>query len=107
MRFKAIAIVSIAVAVLSGGACATKKYVRNRVNERVTPLENRTGELEETSRRNTQDISRIGRDVEDVRLRTDRAATQNETHHAGANHPHELLTHPHPLVSPRSPIPDP
>jgi outer membrane protein OmpA-like peptidoglycan-associated protein len=76
MRLKAIAIISIAVAVMSGSACATKKYVRNRVNERATPLENRTGELEETSRRNTQDISRIGRDVEDVRLRTERAQQQ-------------------------------
>lgn len=76
MKFRAIAAVSIAATVLFGGACATKKYVRNRVNERATPLENRTGELEETSRRNTQDISRIGRDVEDVRLRADRAQQQ-------------------------------
>ena len=76
MKFKAIAIIAIALAVMSGGACATKKYVRNRVTERVTPLENRTGELEETSRRNTQDISRIGRDVEEVRQRTERAQQQ-------------------------------
>jgi peptidoglycan-associated lipoprotein len=76
MKFKAIAIISIAVAVMCGSACATKKYVRNRVNERVTPLENRTGELEETSRRNTQDISRIGRDLDEVRLRTERAQQQ-------------------------------
>jgi chromosome segregation ATPase len=57
-------------------ACATKKHVRNRINERITPLENRTGELEETARRNTQDISRLSRDVEDVRLRTERAQQQ-------------------------------
>jgi outer membrane protein OmpA-like peptidoglycan-associated protein len=57
-------------------ACATKKHVRNRINERVTPLENRTGELEETSRRNTQEIGRLSRDVEDVRLRTERAQQQ-------------------------------
>lgn len=76
MKLRAIAVLSIAAAVLFGGACATKKYVRNRVNERATPLENRTGELEETSRRNTQDISRIGRDVEDVRGRADRAQQQ-------------------------------
>jgi outer membrane protein OmpA-like peptidoglycan-associated protein len=59
-----------------GSACATKKYVRNRVGERVTPLENRTGELEETARRNTQEISRISRDVEDLKQRTDRAQQQ-------------------------------
>jgi outer membrane protein OmpA-like peptidoglycan-associated protein len=76
MKLRAIAVLSIAAAVLFGSACATKKYVRNRVNERATPLENRTGELEETSRRNTQDISRIGRDVEDVRGRADRAQQQ-------------------------------
>lgn len=73
MKLKAMAVMGLAVAVSLGSACATKKYVRNRVNERVTPLENRAGELEETSRRNTQDISRISREVEDVRLRTDRA----------------------------------
>jgi outer membrane protein OmpA-like peptidoglycan-associated protein len=76
MKLKAMAAVSIAVAVMLGSACATKKYVRNRVNERATPLESRTGELEETSRRNTQDISRVGRDVEEVRQRTDRAQQQ-------------------------------
>ena len=76
MKLKAIAILGVAAAVLLGNACATKKYVRNRVNERATPLESRTGELEETSRRNTQDISRLGRDIEDVRQRTDRAQQQ-------------------------------
>src|SRR2546430_11412342 len=76
MKLKAIAVLGIAAAVVLGNACATKKYVRNRVNERATPLESRTGELEETSRRSTQDISRIGRDVEDVRQKTDRAQQQ-------------------------------
>lgn len=76
MKLKAMTVASIAVAVLIGNACATKKYVRNRVNERATPLESRTGELEETSRRSTQDIGRLGRDVEDVRQRTDRAQSQ-------------------------------
>ena len=73
MKFKAMAAAGIAAAVLLGNACATKKYVRNRVNERATPLESRTGELEETSRRSTQDIGRLGRDIEDVRQKTDRA----------------------------------
>jgi outer membrane protein OmpA-like peptidoglycan-associated protein len=76
MNLKAIAVAGIALATITGSACATKKYVRNRVNERATPLENRTGELEETSRRNTQDISRLSRDIEDVRLKTDRAQQQ-------------------------------
>src|SRR4249919_1527430 len=75
MSLRAMAVVGIAVAVM-GSACATKKYVRNRVNERATPLESRTGELEETSRRNTQDIGRLGKDIEDVRQRTDRAQQQ-------------------------------
>lgn len=73
MTLKTMALIGIAIVVVSGSSCATKKYVRNRVNERVTPLENRTGELEETSRRNTQEISRISRDVEEVRGRADRA----------------------------------
>jgi outer membrane protein OmpA-like peptidoglycan-associated protein len=59
-----------------GTACATKKYARTRVNERVAPLENRVGELEETSRRNTQDIGRISQDITDVRGRADRAQSQ-------------------------------
>ena len=62
--------------VLSSAACATKKYARNRINERVTPLEQRTGELEESSRRNTQDIATISTDINDVRGRTDRAQSQ-------------------------------
>lgn len=53
--------------------CATKKYVRNRVAERATPLENRASELEETSRRNTQQISELNSGITDVRNRTDRA----------------------------------
>ena len=76
MKFRAGLVVSLAVLLSLASGCATKKYVRNRVGERATPLENRTGELEETSRRNTQDISRISKDVEDVRGRADRAQQQ-------------------------------
>src|SRR5262249_59786442 len=76
MNLKGMSAAVIMAAVVFGSACATKKYVRNRVNERATPLESRTGELEETSRRNTQDIGRLGRDVEDVRQRTERAQQQ-------------------------------
>jgi OOP family OmpA-OmpF porin len=62
--------------VMSSVACATKKYARNRINERVTPLEQRTGELEESSRRNTQDITTLGTDVTEVQGRADRAQSQ-------------------------------
>ena len=70
---------------VGGTACATKKYARNRVSERVTPLEQRTGELEETSRRNTQDIARIGEDVVDIRGRADRAQAQADAALSRAN----------------------
>lgn len=65
-----------ALVVFTSIGCATKKYARNRINERVTPLEARTGELEETSRRNSQDLSRLGTEVTDVRGRADRAQSQ-------------------------------
>lgn len=74
-----------ALLVLSSTACATKKYARNRINERVTPIEQRAGELEETSRRNTQDIARLGEDVTDVRGRADRAQSQADTALTRAN----------------------
>ena len=64
-------LMALAVAFESG--CATKKYVRNRVAERVAPLENRTGELEETSRRNTQQIGELRTGVDDARSRADKA----------------------------------
>jgi outer membrane protein OmpA-like peptidoglycan-associated protein len=76
MKGRLITVIALFLAISFGSACATKKYVRNRIGERVTPLENRTGELEETGRRNTQDISRITRDVEDVKQRADRAQQQ-------------------------------
>ncbi|MFY9556243.1 MAG: OmpA family protein [Blastocatellia bacterium] len=74
-----VLIALMTVVVLSSIGCATKKYVRNRVSERVTPLEQRTGELEETSRRNTQDIGRLSTDITDVRGRADRAQSQADT----------------------------
>jgi outer membrane protein OmpA-like peptidoglycan-associated protein len=76
MNLKGMSAAVIMAMVVFGSACATKKYVRNRVNERATPLESRTGELEETARRNTQDIGRLGKDIEEVRQRTDRAQQQ-------------------------------
>jgi outer membrane protein OmpA-like peptidoglycan-associated protein len=74
-----ILIVLASVVILGSAGCATKKYARNRISERVTPLENRTGELEETSRRNTQDIGRLSTDITDVRGRADRAQSQADT----------------------------
>jgi outer membrane protein OmpA-like peptidoglycan-associated protein len=68
----AIALV-ILVGVSFGSGCATKKYVRQRIDERVAPIEGRTGELEETSRRNSADIQRLGTEVADARGRADRA----------------------------------
>ena len=78
---KRIAVVSALslFVILSSAACATKKYARNRINERVTPLEQRTGELEESSRRNTQDIATLATDINDVRGRADRAQSQADT----------------------------
>lgn len=67
------------VVVLSSVGCATKKYVRSHVSERVTPLEQRTGELEETSRRSTQDLGRLSTDITDVKGRADRAQSQADT----------------------------
>jgi OmpA-OmpF porin, OOP family len=63
----------MALAVVFESGCATKKYVRNRVAERVTPVENRTGELEETARRNTSQLGELKTSVDDVRGRADRA----------------------------------
>src|ERR1043165_4068768 len=63
----------LVIGVFLESGCATKKYVRNRVAERATPLENRTGELEESSRRNTQAIGDLKTGVDDARGRADRA----------------------------------
>jgi outer membrane protein OmpA-like peptidoglycan-associated protein len=84
MNLKATAVMGLALALSLASGCATKKYVRKSINERVTPVENRTGELEETSRRNTQEISRISREVEDVKIRVDRAQAQADKAAASA-----------------------
>jgi len=75
----AILIALATVVALSAIGCATKKYARTQISERVTPLEHRTGELEETSRRNTQDIGRLTTEITDVRGRADRAQSQADT----------------------------
>jgi OmpA-OmpF porin, OOP family len=73
MKLRAMTVIGIAAVFGLVNGCATKKYVRNRVDERLTPLEARASELEETSRRNSQELARISRDIEDVRGRADRA----------------------------------
>jgi len=76
-----VSIIAFTVACLLtlGAGCATRKYARNRINERVAPLEQRTGELEETSRRNSQDIGRLDQGVQEVRGRVERAQTQADS----------------------------
>ncbi|HKP12942.1 MAG TPA: OmpA family protein [Blastocatellia bacterium] len=84
IRFAGLLALSIFL-VLGSVGCATKKYARNRVNERMTPLEQRAGSLEETSRRNTQDIGQLNTDVTDVRGRADRAQSQADAALSRAN----------------------
>jgi outer membrane protein OmpA-like peptidoglycan-associated protein len=70
-------LVTLVTLTLGGTGCATKKFVRKTVNDRVTPVEGRTQELEETTRRNTQDIrgvdDRLTKRIDDVDGRTERA----------------------------------
>jgi outer membrane protein OmpA-like peptidoglycan-associated protein len=74
MKYKLATIIAVMVFSLAfETGCATKKYVRNRIAERVEPLENRTTELEETSRRNTQQIGELRTGIEEVAGRADRA----------------------------------
>lgn len=81
-----LALIAVAATGLAGvSGCATKKYVRQRVDERVTPVENRTSELEETSRRNSADISRLGGEVTDARSRADRAQAAADAAQSSAN----------------------
>ena len=90
-RFVAFIALSFLIVTTSIG-CATKKYVRNRINERVTPLEARTGELEETSRRNSQDIGRLGSEITEVRGRADRAQSQADAALARAEEANTRVT---------------
>jgi len=80
-----VALVAHSFGIAFQSGCATKKYVRNRIAERVQPLENRTSELEETSRRNTTQISQLNSQLSDVTTRVghaqdtaDRAAASAE-----------------------------
>jgi outer membrane protein OmpA-like peptidoglycan-associated protein len=93
MKFKlvTVALVLVLTAFFETG-CATKKYVRNRVAERVQPLENRTTELEETSRRNTQQIGELRTGVDEVRGRTDRAQQTADRAAAAAEQANSRVT---------------
>ncbi len=83
MKLMTVALLMGFLVVFESG-CATKKYVRNRIAERVTPLENRATELEETSRRNTQTIGELRTGIDDVRGRADRAQTTADRASASA-----------------------
>jgi len=80
MKSQLTVLISLLIVVIfSSVSCATKKYVRTSLSQRVTPIEQRTGELEETSRRNGQGIGRLSSDITDVRGRADRAQSQADT----------------------------
>src|SRR5258708_777952 len=90
-RWLTVAVV-LALAVIFESGCATKKYVRNRIAERVTPLENRTGELEETSRRNTQQIAELRTNIDEVRNRADKAQNTADAAAAAAEQANTRVT---------------
>jgi outer membrane murein-binding lipoprotein Lpp len=77
----------LTAAVSSGltSGCATKKYVRQRIDERVAPVEKQTGELAEVSRRNSSDIQRLNTEVSDARTRADRAQQTADSAQSAAN----------------------
>lgn len=76
-RLPILILAVVCIFAIGGTGCATKKYVRQTVNERVTPLEGRTQELEETVRRNTGDIKsldeRLTKEIAGVDAKADRA----------------------------------
>jgi len=90
-RWLSVAVI-MALAVVFETGCATKKYVRNRIAERVTPLENRTGELEETSRRNTQQIAELRTNIDEVRNRADKAQSTADAAAAAAEQANTRVT---------------
>jgi outer membrane protein OmpA-like peptidoglycan-associated protein len=70
-------VLGLAAAMLFSTGCATKKYVRKSVDARLTPVEGRVGELEETSRRTSQDLkdldARLTGRIDEVSKVADRA----------------------------------
>ncbi len=81
-RLPILILAIVCIFAIGGSGCATKKYVRQTVNERVTPLEGRTQELEETVRRNTTDITsldqRLTKEIAGVDAKADRAQQSAE-----------------------------
>ncbi|HZS47397.1 MAG TPA: OmpA family protein [Blastocatellia bacterium] len=77
MRRIAPVIAGLALLLMLGSACATKKYVRKTVDTRLTPVEGRVGELEETSRRTSQELkdldARLSGRIEEVNKTAERA----------------------------------
>lgn len=77
MKTRQMLLAMLVLIVLFTAGCATKKYVRKSIDERLQPVQNKVTELEETSRRNTQDIkaldTRLTAAVDDARSRADRA----------------------------------
>jgi outer membrane protein OmpA-like peptidoglycan-associated protein len=77
MRKLTVVIVGLAAVLMLSSACATKKYVRKNVDARLTPVEGRIGELEETSRRTSQDLkdldARLSGRIDQVSKVADRA----------------------------------
>jgi outer membrane protein OmpA-like peptidoglycan-associated protein len=69
LKFARLMIALIASFMILNAACATKKYVRNQVNDRVTPVEGRATELEEGQK----DLKRRAGDLE-----TNQGAMQNQ-----------------------------
>jgi outer membrane protein OmpA-like peptidoglycan-associated protein len=78
-------ILTAAVGSTLASGCATKKYVRQRIDERVAPVEKQTGELAEVSRRNSADIQRLNTEVSDARTRADRAQQTADSAQAAAS----------------------
>lgn len=78
MSRRLITLMLLAVSVMFvGQACATKKYVRKTIEERVAPLEGRTAELEQSVARNTSAIKevdeRLSRRIDTVNEKADAA----------------------------------
>ncbi len=92
LKSKLTILIALTTVIVTSPGCATRKYARNQISERVTPLEHRTGELEETSRRNTQDIGRLSTDITDVRGRADRAQSQADTALSRADQANDRVT---------------
>src|SRR5436309_3181972 len=77
MKRTAPVVAALVMLLLISSACATKKYVRKSVDARLTPVEGRVGELEETSRRTSQELkdldARLSGRIEEVNKTAERA----------------------------------